>query len=382
MTRRILLTSGRAPSALELARALARGGSYVVVADSYPTYICQGSKAVAKSYVVPPPRLQPASYELAILDIIRREQIDLVVPASEEVFYLASFMSEIRKSCEVFFAPSDELLRYHHKQNFNDLAHAIGLSVPPSTLLVKGSVAAQRLTEEDYVLKRCFSRGGKRVIFAKGGTDPRSCDVPFDGSWLIQKMVAGETLCSFSVAQDGRLIHTQLYRPSVTLGHIGVAFQTIQHAAIEAWIESFVRQTRYHGFVSFDFQQTPAGEITALECNPRVTSGVHLIHPEVLAHAVLNPYRPVPQIASRARAQIALGVLTALPDLIANPKRVFGILRECLRTRDVMFSWSDLWPLLYQLKCYLYFIKTCRRKRFPLSSCTMDGIEWNDERLT
>ncbi len=379
MAKRILLTSGRVPSALELARALARAGCYVVVADSYPTYICQGSRAVAKSYVVPPPRLQPASYELAIIDIIKREKIDLVVPASEEVFYLASFAAEIKKHCEVFFADADLLLQCHHKQNFNDMAHGMGLSVPASTLLLKGSSVAHRLAQGDFVLKRCYSRGGNRVIFASAGTDPQNCDVPLDGSWLIQHKIPGETLCSFSVVQNGRLMKTQLYRPSVTLGSIGVVFQSIRDDRIEQWIESFVKKSAYHGFLSFDFQRTEAGEIFALECNPRVTSGIHLVNPDVLAQAILNPDRPLPKKASRSRAQIILGVMTALPDIMSSPRLAWKTLRECIRARDVMFAWSDLWPLLYQIKCYLYFFKICRRERFPLSSCSMDGIEWNEE---
>ncbi|HET9238951.1 MAG TPA: hypothetical protein VFO10_16960 [Oligoflexus sp.] len=379
MAKRILLTSGRVPSALELARALARAGCHVVVADSYPTFICQGSRAVAKAYVVPPPRQQPASYELAIIDIIKRERIELVVPASEEVLYLASFAAEIEKHCAFFFADAPLMLQCHHKQNFNDMSHAMGLSVPPSTLLLKGSVA-QKLTQDDFVLKRCYSRGGSRVIFAKAGTDPATCDVPMDGSWLIQKKIPGETLCSFSVVQNGRLMKTQLYRPSVTLGHIGVVFQSIRDARIEQWIETFARKTNYHGFLSFDFQRTPAGEIFALECNPRITSGIHLVNPDVLAQAILNPDRPLPQKASRSRAQIVLGVVTALPDILSSPRLAWKTLRECFRAPDVMFAWSDLWPLLYQIKCYLYFFKICRRERFPLSSCTMDGIEWNEER--
>lgn len=380
MARRILLTSGRVPSALELARSLARAGCYVVVADSYPTFICQGSRAVAKAYVVPPPRQQPASYELAIIEIIKREHIDLLVPASEEVFYLAGFAAEIKKYCEFFFADAQLLLQCHHKQNFNDKAHAMGLSVPDSTLLLKGSTVAQKLTQADYVLKRCYSRGGNRVIFAGAGTDPQSCDVPFDGSWLIQKTISGETLCSFSVVQHGRLMKTQLYRPSVTLGSIGVVFQSIRDERIESWIEIFARKSGYHGFLSFDFQRTADGEIFALECNPRITSGIHLVNPDVLAQAILNPLRPLPKKASRSRAQIVLGVMTALPDLVSSPRLALKTLRECLRARDVMFAWSDLWPLLYQIKCYLYFFKICRRERFPLSSCAMDGIEWNDER--
>jgi hypothetical protein len=352
----------------------------VVVADSYPTYICQGSRAVAKSYVVPPPRQQPASYELAIIDIIKRERIDLVVPGSEEVLYLAGFAAEIEKHCAFFFADAQLLLNCHHKQNFNDMAHAMGLSVPDSTLLIPGSSAVQKLMQDDFVLKRCYSRGGNRVIFARGGTDPQHCDVPLDGSWLIQKRIPGETLCSFSVAQHGRLMKTQLYRPSVTLGSIGVVFQSIRDERIEQWIESFVRKTSYHGFLSFDFQRTSSGEIFALECNPRVTSGIHLVNPDVLAQAILNPERPLPQKASRSRAQIVLGVVSALPDLVVNPRLAWRTLRECLKSPDVMFAWSDLWPLIYQIKCYLYFFKICRREQFPLSSCTMDGVEWNEER--
>ncbi|WP_141733111.1 hypothetical protein [Oligoflexus tunisiensis] len=381
MAKRILLTSGRVPSALELARSLARAGCYVVVADSYPTFLCQGSRAVARSYVVPPPRLQPASYELAIIDIIQREKIDLLVPASEEVLYLATFADEIKKHCAFFFTDAELLLQCHHKQNFNDMAHAMGLPVPDSTPLVKDSRVVQKLVQDDYVLKRCYSRGGQRVIFAQAGTDPQSCDVPLDGSWLIQKRIAGETLCSFSVVQKGRVMKTQLYRPSVTLGSIGVVFQSIRDERIEQWIETFVRTSAYHGFLSFDFQRTSTGEVLALECNPRITSGIHLFHPDVLAQAILNPERPLPQKAARTRAQIILGVMTALPDLWASPRLAWKTLRECLRARDVIIDWSDPGLLLYQLKCYLYFFRTCRRGRFPLSSCAMDGIEWNEEPL-
>jgi hypothetical protein len=381
LAKRILLTSGRVPSALELARSLARAGCYVVVADSYPTFLCQYSRAVARSYVVPPPRQQPASYELAIIDIIKRERIDLLVPASEEVLYLATFAAEIKKHCAFFFADAELLLQCHHKQDFNDMAHAMGLPVPDSTLLVRDSRVVQKLQQDDYVLKRCFSRGGNRVIFAQGGTDPQSCDVPLDGSWLIQKKIAGETLCSFSVVQNGKVIKTQLYRPSITLGSIGVVFQSLRDERMEQWIESFAQTTGYHGFLSFDFQRTESGAVMALECNPRITSGIHLVHPDVLAQAILNPERPLPQRVAHSRAQIILGVMSALPDLLASPRLAWKTLRECLQARDVIIDWSDPGLLLYQLKCYLYFFRTCRRERFPLSSCAMDGIEWNEEAL-
>ncbi|MCX6132107.1 MAG: ATP-grasp domain-containing protein [Proteobacteria bacterium] len=378
MAKRILLTAGRIPSALELARALARAGCYVVVADSYPTYLCQGSRAVAKTYVVPPPRLLQASYQLAILDIVFKEKIDLIIPASEEVLYLAAFKDELTKHCEVYFADSALLLTCHNKQNFNNLAHSYGLPVPSSTPLLLQSSAVKQVQAKDYVLKRSYSRGGNAVIFAAAGTDPKECSVPFDGSWLIQERIPGETLCSFSIAQHGHTRLTQVYRPSVTLGTTGVVFKNISEPKILMWVEEFIRKSKFHGFISFDFLRDQKGDIFAVECNPRITSGIHLLPPELITHALLEAQGALPALRSRSRAQIAFGVLSALPDLILNPRLAWQAFKECVLARDVMFQWNDLGPVLYQFPCYFYFIHRSRKQHISLTGCTMDGIEWNN----
>ena len=59
----------------------------------------------------------------------------------------------------------------------------------------------------------------------------------------------------------------------------------MEHAAARAWVETFVAREGYTGQIAFDFIETEAGVMYALECNPRATSGVHLLaaHPEFAA---------------------------------------------------------------------------------------------------
>ena len=86
---RVLITGGRAPVALDLARHFAAAGAEVFVADSAPCFLARASKAVRRGFRVPPPRQAPQAFAKAIGSIVRREKIELIVPTCEEVFFVA-----------------------------------------------------------------------------------------------------------------------------------------------------------------------------------------------------------------------------------------------------------------------------------------------------
>ena len=50
MPRTVLLTIGRMPKALEVARALAGAGHRVIVADPFAWHVCRVSRAVTSSF--------------------------------------------------------------------------------------------------------------------------------------------------------------------------------------------------------------------------------------------------------------------------------------------------------------------------------------------
>jgi hypothetical protein len=58
----ILLTGGRAPATLEIARAFHRAGHIVFMAESLPGHLSAPSNAVARDFLVPPPRQQMRAF--------------------------------------------------------------------------------------------------------------------------------------------------------------------------------------------------------------------------------------------------------------------------------------------------------------------------------
>ena len=69
-----------------------------------------------------------------------------------------------------------------------------------------------------------------------------------------------------------------------------MSFEQVQHEGTRAWVEHFVRTVRFSGQIGFDFIEDVTGQVHAIECNPRATSGIHLFHPgDGLVRALLEP---------------------------------------------------------------------------------------------
>jgi hypothetical protein len=76
MTATVLLTLGRLPKALEIARALAGAGCRVIVAEPFRRHVCHASRSVAKSFQVTAPATDPDAYLAELLAIIEAEGVD------------------------------------------------------------------------------------------------------------------------------------------------------------------------------------------------------------------------------------------------------------------------------------------------------------------
>ena len=85
----ILITSSRAPVALELIRIFGRAGHRVYATDTLRWTVGSHSRYLAQHIVTPPPRYNSAGFAAALLQIIERAQIDWLIPTSEEVFFVA-----------------------------------------------------------------------------------------------------------------------------------------------------------------------------------------------------------------------------------------------------------------------------------------------------
>ena len=85
----VLITLGRLPKGLELARALAGAGCRVLVAEPWRWHLTRLSGAVDACHVLPPPATRPDDYDQALRDLVDAEDVDLVVPVSEEILHVS-----------------------------------------------------------------------------------------------------------------------------------------------------------------------------------------------------------------------------------------------------------------------------------------------------
>ena len=159
-SKHILLTGGRAPVTLDLARKFAQNGHRVSVAESIPLYLCRYSKWVRQCYTVPPPNTEPEAYVSALIEIIRAGKIDLLIPTCEEVFFVSQGLEHLREHCAVLAAPIEQMRRLHSKWDFIQTAHCHGLPVPETHLLTSHDDVQRFLAhnEQPFVLKPVFSR--------------------------------------------------------------------------------------------------------------------------------------------------------------------------------------------------------------------------------
>ncbi len=382
-TKRILLTGGRAPATLELARLFHKGGHVVFVAESLTHPLTRLSRAVARHYLVPPPRFNPTGYIEALLDIVKREKIDLLVPTCEEVFTVGWGRGRLTDHCCVFAESLAALQPLHNKWEFIERAGRYGLSAPRTTLIPSESdFRAAIESNESLVLKPVYSRFAAKTVFLRGRRGPTPAITPTATTpWVAQQFIRGRQICTYSVVHGGRIAAHTAYPVEFTAGQgAAVFFRHVDHAPSLAWVKKFVEAEGFTGQIAFDFIETSSGELYALECNPRATSGVHLLasNPQFAEAFWDSESELVTPTGGESSMLAAAMVLYALP-----AARSWAGLKQwaaaVATSRDVIIAGDDPLPAFSQLASVGFFLwRGLINGVSALEASTLD-IEWNGD---
>ena len=375
----ILLTGGRSPAALELARAFHRAGHVVCMAESLRGHLSAPSRCIAHNFLVPPPRQQTAAFLDALSEIVRRQHIDRVIPVNEETFYVAMG----RDRLPAFVEPLKALRTLHSKWDFTFYAASLGLSVPDSILVqTRDDLLSAYARWRGLVLKPVYSRFASRTLILPTLNQAFST-LTFDPAspWVAQEFVHGAQVCTYSVVHRGRISAHAAYRSEFTAGQgATVAFQHVDHPAAFEWVRTFVEAAQFTGQISFDFIEDAQGAVTALECNPRTTSGVHLLasHPR-FADSFFDPDLPLITPDGPNSSMLSTAMLVyAMPEALRK-KKFKCWLDTFTHSRDVLFDMHDPLPALLQGRSILHYVNLARQHGIsPLQASTFD-IEWNGE---
>lgn len=376
MARTVILTLGRLPTALDLARGFAAIGWRVVVAEPFAWHLCRPSRSVARSYQVTAPTRDPDAYAREILEIAAREEAELILPVSEETMHLAALHDQLPSGVRLFAPRQSEILALHGKRSFNALAARHGLPVPETVGLEDAPALLER---GRIVIKPEFSCSGRGIRFL----DPGETPPPLDPArpMLAQRFLAGEHVSSFSLAHEGEILATSLYRAAVSSGTVAVAFDRVtDRPDAEAWIRRFAAATGHSGFLSFDFIIEPGGAsggAMAIECNPRVTSGIHFLEPGDLARAIIDPKGAAIGFRPQARLQQFYPCLTETQASLfkrrQHLRRNFSVLRT---TRDVAWKSSDPLPFLLMPLTSFSIMRLTFGQGLSFAEAATADIEW------
>lgn len=377
MRKSVLITLGRLPKCLDLARAFHGAGWRVVVAEPFNWHLTRISNTVARAYKVTAPRVSKQGYLDDLARIVAEEGIDLVVPVSEETMHVSRLKDRPGFATPVYCMPHATVVRLHDKRRFVEVAAALGLDVPETAAAADAAEAERIAGTGDFIVKPVFSCSGRGVRFLTRGQPVP--DEAFQEPSIVQRRVHGALRSTFTIAHAGRVLVTSVYKGVVMSGTVAVAFEQVTDMqAIECWVERFVEGTGYSGFISFDFVVDGEGRPYAIECNPRVTSGIHFLRPEAVVQAMLEPEKPLSNPFRPERLfQQFFPCLTETQGAMFRRGREFGRKLEVLRrAKDVTWSPTDPLPLLTMTPTSYEILALSIFKGMTLGDAATQDIVW------
>ena len=378
---RILVTGSRAPVALEMVRAFARAGHTVLAADTPRWTMASHSRYLARHVAIPAPRPDPGGFADALERVARDKRIDWVVPTSEEVFHVARAFDRLSSAARVFTMPLAVLAGLHHKGRFERLAASLGLRTPRTEVVSSADELRRALPRfPAYLLKPAYSRFAVSIVTNRG---PLAGRTPLDAvrptperPWLAQEFVEGDLVCTYSTLHGGRATtHCAYETPFKVDGGSGVQFVSVDGSESLEIVERIGAALGYTGQLSFDFVRGADG-LVVLECNPRATSGAHLLRPDRLVGGIVDPDQPAWIEPPGKRRQLWAPLLASGA---GTPRRWGALLRSLATGGDVVMDARDPLPALAQLRLGLHFARVARREGMTMTAATTHDIEWNGE---
>ena len=378
----ILITGARSAVALDMARDFQRNGYEVHMADCSNAFIARWSKAPHMVHRYESPNLYPERFTADISRLVKNIKPVLVIPTCEEVFHLARpSLQQCLQNC--LFAPSLSVLsKLHGKDQFIELCKTSSInSIETHVLEDFDDKKPYRSNLNDWVFKPCFSRFGSQTLVAPT-LEKFDKIVPSNKhSWIAQRRIHGQEISFYAIAKAGKLIALAAYSSKWRLnGGASYVFSPVSteiSTKIRLMAETIASGLSLTGQFSCDLIMDKEGVIWPIECNPRSTSGLHLLTGNgALAQAIINgspifsstldkPKYMLPMMLTHGLCQNSwsewLEMLKNGSDVIGNPK--------------------DRMPMFGALADTCLFAAKGQLKGISLARATTTDIEWNGEEL-
>jgi hypothetical protein len=370
-----LITGARSPAALDLARDFSAAGMSVHMADSSPARIARWSRTPAAVHRLASPVHDRDGFRRGVAGLVERLQPAIVVPTCEEIFHLAAARADGVDVGPLFAPDLATLDCLHAKNRFNALALSLGLDAPATTLIT-GPLDTSAQALDGKVLKACYSRFGLATIIGPG---PAAAAIrPTEAlPWIVQTRIDGVEFSSYAVAVGGRVTAFAAYRSTLRLrGGAGYAFRPAPGQIHDRLFRASCALAEHLGITGqLALDAIDDGQRSWLiECNPRATSGVHLIAGDGCLARAMRGERSQPPVGAGGRHLLPMMLSWGVLDHLRHGRL------PTFAGRDVIGAPGDRMPLLGAIADTIGFTVAAARHRVPLTGATTRDIEWNGER--
>jgi len=368
----VLITGTRAPSSMDIIRSLVQQGHAVYSADSMQFPLGRFVKGVKKHITLPKPNRDLPVFLQALKVILIDHHIDVLIPTCEEIFFVSQGYDELSQYTRLFCEPFSRLLPLHNKYAFNQRVMQYQLDAPASWLLTTQADKALVPPNIPLVLKPIYSRFGAHVIIKPAPDLLQS--LPLSVPYVAQEFITGKEYCAYAISDHGKLLIHSCYHPKYMAGpSAGIYFEPANMPSITDFLTLFCMQYQFTGQIAFDFIFDGEKSLV-LECNPRATSGFHLIADHIDWSTLFDGQVQVEKFQTEPY-MLGLGMkIHGLHYLIQNPKQFVS---DYQRAHDVLkdsaYPWLGLKSLMTTANIVLRMIK--KRKSFHEAST--DDIEFN-----
>ncbi|TWI58068.1 ATP-grasp domain-containing protein [Halalkalibacter nanhaiisediminis] len=383
-TKNILVTGGRSPVALHLARILHENGNTIYVAESETYHLSKKSNVIKRSFVVPKPNDNHVNYIQALIQICKNYSIDLMIPTCEELFHISKSKEEFQKhNISVFCDNLDTLRLLHNKFTFYQYLKQNDYMYPKTyefTSMKNLTEHFSKFSHQKMILKAVYSRFASDVYFTDG--EIPHIQVSAENPWVLQQYIEGRQYCSYSVAVEGELIAHTCY-PTVYTAGLGanVYFKHVIEPKIEEFVERIVKELNFTGQIAFDFIKDIEGDFYPIECNPRATSGLHLFDGCADFCSVFLEQKIQKRVTPTGNKVFKLGIPMLMYGLTEGFlfQRPRSFIKDFIHSKDVIYSSKDKMPYFYQGIILIVMLARKRKSGKGLTELTTTDIEWSGD---
>jgi glutathione synthase/RimK-type ligase-like ATP-grasp enzyme len=379
---RFLVTSSRMPYAVGMARKLSSAGHTVYASDAYELAPGSHSKYLTGHFVTAEPRDATEQFVADVERIASENQIDVIVPSFEEVFYLATQRDRLDEASKLYAPPFETLARVHDKATFQALTDRLGLRTPETLVARSDDELREHIGRfRRYFARAAFSRGGVALLTntgpLAGHVAIEDCHPTPQSPWLVQEFVDGPMLCTYSTMHDGRATAHCTYRAPRQWEHsTAIAFESVDGRETLEVAQAIAAELGYTGQMSLDFVDDD-GTLYLIECNPRATDGLLLVDASELAEGILDHERGLTMVPPGEEIQLSMAVFGQMFDegLREWPRSI----HDLARIRDANKGWHDHMPTLYNFLAFAHHAKLEMKERTALFVAMAGDISWDGQ---